>query len=139
MGYSKKTNIALWIGQWLVALFFIVASGAPKLLLPPEMLPMPIPLPAAFITFIGVSEVLGGLGLILPGLFHIRTGLTPLAGLGLVVVTASATVYNLAAGVPGSAVFAASLGLVVAAIAYGRWRLAPLASSSPRPALGAAK
>ncbi len=139
MGYSKKAHIALWIAQWLVGLFFILASGAPKLLLPPEMLPMAIPLPAAFITFIGVSEVLGGLGLILPGLFRIRTGLTPLAGVGLIVVTVSATVYNLAAGLPGSALFAATLGLIVAGIAYARWRLAPLASASRQPALGAAK
>ena len=112
MGYSKKTNIALWIGQWLVALFFIVASGAPKLLLPPEMLPMPIPLPAAFITFIGVSEVLGGLGLILPGLFHIRTGLTPLAGLGLVVVTASAAGVRVSATAMGGGVSASAAGRV---------------------------
>jgi DoxX-like protein len=121
---------ALWIVQWLLALFFVLASGAPKLLLPPETLPMPIPLPGLFIRFIGVAEVLGGLGLILPGLLHIRPGLTPLAAAGLVLVTISATVYNLAAGQVESAVFAVAVGLLAAFVAYGRWRLAPLRGSS---------
>jgi uncharacterized membrane protein YphA (DoxX/SURF4 family) len=72
-------NRALWIVEGLLAVFFALASGAPKLLLPPEALPMPIPLPGWFMTFTGVAEILGGLGLILPGLTRIRPGLTPLA------------------------------------------------------------
>ena len=90
-------NRALWIVQGLLALFFALGSGAPKLVLPPEALPMPIPLPGPFLRFIGVAEVLGGLGLILPGLTRTRPGLTPLAA-GLVLVTIGATVYQLAAG-----------------------------------------
>jgi uncharacterized membrane protein len=120
-------NRALWIVQGLLALFFVLGSGAPKLLLPAEMLPPPpIPLPDWFVLFIGVAEVLGGLGLILPGLLKIRPGLTPLAAAGLVVVTIGATIYQLAAGQPESAVFAAAVGLLCAFVAYGRWRLAPL-------------
>src|SRR6266566_1615276 len=107
MKNSNKTNIVLWIVQGLLALFFALGSGAPKLLLPMEMLPLPLALPEAFVRFIGTAEVLGALGLILPGLTHIRTGLTPLAALGLVIVTVSATVYQLAAHQPGNAVFAA--------------------------------
>jgi DoxX-like family len=116
---------ALWIVQGLLALFFILGSGAPKLLLPAETLPLPIPLPGWFVWFIGVAEVLGGLGLILPGVLRIRPGLTPLAAAGLVLVTIGATVYQLAAGQVGSALFAMVVGLLCAFIAYGRWRLAP--------------
>jgi hypothetical protein len=116
---------ALWIVQGLLALFFALGSGAPKLLLPAETLPMPIPLPGWFVRFIGVAEVLGGLGLILPGLLRIRPGLTPLAAAGLVLVTIGATVYQVAAGQVGSAVFAVVVGLLCAFIAYARWRLAP--------------
>jgi len=115
-------NRALWIVQGLLALFFAVGSGAPKLLLPPETLPMPIPLPYAFILFIGVAEVLGGIGLVLPMLLRIRPGLTPLAALGLVAITIGATGYQLLAGSPGSAVFAAVVGLLCAFVAYGRRR-----------------
>jgi hypothetical protein len=116
---------ALRIVQVLLGLFFALGSGAPKLLLPPETLPMPLPLPGLFVRFIGVVEVLGSLGLILPGLLHIRPGLTPLAAAGLVLVTIGATVYQLAAGQPESAMFAVVVGLLAAFVAYGRWRLAP--------------
>ena len=66
--YPKGANLTLWIGQWLLALFFALASGAPKLFLPVEMLGMPLPLPIAFVKFIGTAEVLGALGVLLPGL-----------------------------------------------------------------------
>ena len=124
-------NLALWIAQVLLGLFFALGSGAPKLLLPPEMLPLPIPLPRLFVLFIGVAEVLGGLGLILPGLLGIRPGLAPLAAAGLVLLMIGATVYQVAAGQVESALFAATVGLVCAFVAYGRWRLAP-----HRPAAG---
>ena len=119
------TTYALWILQVLLGLFFALGSGAPKLLLPPEALPLPIPLPAPFLWFIGVAEVLGGLGLILPGLLRVRPGLTPLAAAGLVLLTICATVYQLAAGQPESALFAVAMGLLAAFVAYGRWRLRP--------------
>ena len=120
-------NRALWIVQGLLALFFALASGAPKLLLPPETLPpMPIELPHAFILFIGVAEVLGALGLILPGITHIRPGLTPLAAAGLTIITIGATGYWLLAGdALGNAAFAAVMALLCAFVAYGRSKLVP--------------
>lgn len=119
-------NRVLWILQVLLALFFALASSAPKLLLPPEMLPpMPIPLPRAFVIFIGVAELLGAVGLILPGLLHIRPGLTPLAAAGLVLVCSGGAGYQLLTDEPGNAVFAIVLGLICAFVAYGRWKLAP--------------
>src|SRR4051794_12892797 len=132
---SPIMNRALWIVQVLLGLFFALASGAPKLLLPADALPMPIPLPYAFILFIGVAEVLGGLGLILPGLTHIRPGLTPLAAAGLVLVTIGATIYQLAAGAPGNAVFAVVIGLLVAFVGYGRWQIIPHRASTRQPVL----
>jgi lysozyme family protein len=90
---------------------------------------MPLPLPEAFIRFIGTAEVLGALGLILPGLTHIRTGLTPLAALGLVVVATSGAVYQLAAQQPVNAVLALIIALLAGIVAYGRWRVKPLSSA----------
>src|SRR5262249_51081619 len=58
-------NYALWIVQALLALLFLFAGGM-KLVLPLEALTGSIPMPGAFLRFIGVCEVLGGLGLILP-------------------------------------------------------------------------
>ena len=88
---AKRTNAALWGGQWLLGLFFALGSGAPKLLLPAERLNMPLELPGWFVVFVGMAEVLGGLGLVLPGLLRVRPGLTPLAAAGLVLVTVGAT------------------------------------------------
>jgi hypothetical protein len=135
MRNSKRLSAVLWTMQGLLALFFVLGSGAPKLLLPPELLAsaMPIPLSSLFLHFIGVCEVLGGLGLILPGLLRIRPGLTPLAATGLVLLTICATMYQLAAGQPESAVFALAIGLLAALVAYGRWRVAPLRCAAPRP------
>lgn len=120
-------NRGLWTLQVLLGLFFALASGAPKLLLPPETLPeMPIPLPRAFVLFIGVAEVLGALGLVLPGLTHIRPALTPLAATGLAVITIGATGYWLLAGdALGNAAFAAVMTLLLAFVAYGRSQVAP--------------
>jgi hypothetical protein len=131
---SKNFGRALWTVQALLALFFAFGSGAPKLLLPLESLPMPIPLPGPFILFIGTCEVLGAIGLILPGVLRIRPGVTPVAAAALVALTLCATVYQLAAGEVGSALFAVFIGLLAAFVAYGRWRLAPLGAER-RPSL----
>jgi hypothetical protein len=88
--------------------------------------PNQIVLPGLFIRFIGVVEVLGALGLILPGLLRIRPGLTPLAAAGLVVVMAGATALTLAGDGVAPSLFPLAMGLLAAFVAYGRRRwLAP--------------
>ena len=62
---------ALWIVQGLLALIFLFAGGM-KLVQPLEVLTEQTPLPGLFVRFIGVAEVLGALGVILPGLLRIR-------------------------------------------------------------------
>ena len=123
---SKKLNALLWTLQGLLALFIGLASGAPKLLLPAEAVPMPIPLSPDFLHFIGVCEVLGALGLILPGVLRIRPGVTVLAAAGIALLTVCAAVYQVMAGQPESAVFALVIGALAAFVAYGRRRLQPL-------------
>lgn len=78
-------NYALWIVQGLLAIVFLF-SGGMKLVLPIEAMTRQMPLPGLFLRFIGVAEVLGAIGLILPGLLRIRQGLTPLAAAGLVII-----------------------------------------------------
>ena len=74
-------NVALWIVQGLLAAVFLLAGGA-KLVLPLDQMTGPVALPGWFLRFIGLAEVLGALGLVLPGLLRIRTGLTSLAAAG---------------------------------------------------------
>ena len=134
MSYPRKTSIGLWVLQAFLALFFILGSGAPKLVftlfLSSSELPMPIPLPDWFLLFIGLCEVSGGLALLVPGITGIRTGLTPLAGVCLFALTVCATVYQLMAAAPGNAVFAIVMGLLCLVVAYGRSRVAPHSGAS---------
>jgi len=112
---------ALWIVQGLLALLFLFAGGM-KLVLPIEEMTKQIPLPGWFMRFIGVAEVLGGLGLILPGLTGIRPGLTPLAAAGLIIIMIGATLVTLTTSGVAPALFPLVTGLLLAFVAYGRWR-----------------
>ena len=120
---------ALWIVQGLLALIFLFAGGM-KLILPIEEMTKDVPLPGPFLRFIGVAEMLGALGLILPGLLRIRPGLTPLAALGLVIIMIGATAVTLATMDAALALIPLVVGLLAAFVAYGRWRLAPLSTGS---------
>src|SRR5437660_11261771 len=85
----------------------------------------PVALPGWFLRFLGMAEVLGAFGLVLPGLLRIKPGLTPLAAAGLTIIMIGATVINLMGGDVGPAVLTVVTGLLAAFVAYGRWRLAP--------------
>jgi uncharacterized membrane protein YphA (DoxX/SURF4 family) len=122
-------NIALWIIQILLALLFLFAGGT-KLVLPIEVLtsmgsPNQIPLPGLLIRFIGVCEVLGALGLILPGLLRIRPGLTPLAAAGLVIIMIGATALSIAGDGVVAGVVPLIVGILCGFVAYGRSKLVP--------------
>lgn len=122
-------NIALWIIQVLLALLFLFAGGT-KLVLPAETLykmgsPNQIILPGLLLKFIGVCEVLGALGLILPGLFRKRPSLTPLAAVGLVIIMIGAVVLTVAADGVAAGVAPLIVGALCAFVAYGRSSLVP--------------
>lgn len=114
-----NNNRALWIVQGLLAALFLFV-GIGKLLAPAEVLTAQFPFPAEFIRFIGVCEILGACGLILPGLTGIRRELTPLAAAGLVIIMIGATVSTLAIGGGMLALSTVLIGLLAAYVAYGR-------------------
>ena len=123
---------ALWLVQGLLAALFLFAGGV-KFVLPVELLEQG-GLPAAFLLFIGAAEVLGALGLVLPGLLRIRPGLTPPAAAGLVIIMSGATGLTLAGGAGAGALVPMVVGLLAAFVAYGRGRLAPQRGRAGRPA-----
>ena len=125
---------SLWIVQAVLAIVFLFAGGT-KLALPLEELSGQFPLPGPFLRFLGVVEVLGALGLVLPGLLRIRPGLTPLAAAGLTIVMVGAVTITVASGAVASALFPLAVGLLAAFVAYGRQRTAPLHGSFRRPVL----
>lgn len=120
---------ALWIIQTLLGLLFLF-SGSMKFVMSVADMTKDTPWMAGwFLHFIGVMEILGGLGLILPSALRIRPGLTPLAAAGLVIIMIGATVITLGTMGIGPAMLPLIVGILCVFVAYGRWRLAPL---SPR-------
>jgi uncharacterized membrane protein YphA (DoxX/SURF4 family) len=121
-------NRTLWTLQILLALLFLF-SGAAKFFVPADQMTqgMPAWISISFLHFIGVCEMLGGIGLVLPGLLHIKPGLTPLAAACLTIIVIGATVVTLMAGMFATALLPLVTAILAAFIAYGRWRLAPLA------------
>jgi len=121
-------NIVLWIIQILLTLLFLFAGGtklfmseaALKQMAPPNSIVLPILL----LRFIGLCEVLGALGLILPGITRIRRGLTPLAACGLLIIMIGAVVTTVMGLGAAAAITPLVAGVLCALVAYGRrdWR-----------------
>lgn len=119
-------NIALWILQVLLAAVF-AAHGWMLVSPPPELLPViNEQLGVAFRLFLGVAEIAGAIGVVLPAITRIMPWLTSLAAGSLGFVVASATVLHVARNEIGSAVITAILFLMAAFVAYARWRVRPI-------------
>src|SRR5215831_13995936 len=73
---------------------------------------------------------------ILPALLRILPGLTPLAAAGLLIDMVAATIYTLTYFGPAMVLITLLAGALCAFVAYGRWRVAPVARRMhPTPAL----
>ena len=127
---SKGWTIALWVAQGLLAALFLMA-GLMKLTQPVDALAQQLPwvtsVPELLVRFIGLAELAGALGLVLPAALRVQPRLTVLAALGLVAVMVLATLFHVTRGelsvVPMNVVIAAHAGFV----AWGRTRKAPIA------------
>jgi putative oxidoreductase len=119
-------NITLWVLQVLLAVAF-VAHGLLFLVPPPEIAAqMNASLPRWFQVFLGIAEVLAGVGLTLPGVTRILPWLVPAAAVGVMIVMISATAWHLVRSEFSSAAITAVLLAMATFTAYGRWRIAPI-------------
>lgn len=133
----KNRNRALWTAQILVALLFVFA-GSMKFIMPADKMQQgPIVFPLGFLYFIGVCEVLGGFGLVLPGATRIATSLTTFAAAGLTIIMIGATTVSILGMGVAAGIFPAVVGIITTWIAYSRARVVPLATA-PRRVLQAA-
>jgi uncharacterized membrane protein YphA (DoxX/SURF4 family) len=121
---TMRKNVTLWVIQGLLAALFLFA-GVMKLVMPIEAMAGPVALPGLLLRFVGVAETLGAVGLILPGLLRIHRELTPLAAFGLVIIMAAATVITAMGGTFAPALVPLFVGLLAAAVAFGRTQTAP--------------
>lgn len=97
---SSLLHITLWIVQVLLAAMFL-AVGLMKTATPIEELAQTMPLAGdmpILTRFIGVVEILGGLGLILPAALRIIPKITAWAAAGLALIMIFALIFHLSRG-----------------------------------------
>jgi uncharacterized membrane protein len=127
---SKGLRVGLWVVQGLLAATFL-AAGLMKATAPLEQMEASMPWVSGAmgpaVRVIGVVEVLGALGLILPAATRIKPSLTPLAAIGLTTVMALASITHLVRGEVQMLPVTALLGGLAALVAWGRSRKAPIA------------
>lgn len=120
-------NILLWIIQILLALLFLFAGVTKFFITAEAMQQMPGPhMSLNFLRFIGVVEIIGGLGVILPSLLKIRPGLAPLAAIGLLIVMIGAVVITVTGQGIAAGIIPFCVGILCAFVAYGRLKVAPI-------------
>ena len=116
---TKRTNVTLWTIQMLLAALFLFA-GTMKFVMPIEAMTREVALPGAFLHFIGIAEIVGALGLVLPGLLRVHRELTSLAAVGLVVIMSGATTLTVSGPNPAQAATPLIVGLLLVLIAHRR-------------------
>lgn len=126
---TKSTNVRLWIAQSLLATLFLFA-GVMKLVMPIDALELQAQLPGAFLRLIACAEILGALGLVLPGIFRVRTELTSLAATGLVLIMTGASVIGIERGQIGGAIIPFVIGCIATFVAIRRWQWHPARESA---------
>ncbi|HEY1587446.1 MAG TPA: DoxX family protein [Polyangia bacterium] len=116
-------NLALWIVQVLVGAAFVFA-GLFKVTKPIPELAQRMKWVAALpglVRFIGVSELAGGIGLVVPWAMHIAPILTPIAAAALVVVMILAAGFHIKRQEWPETVPSLVLGALSAFVAWGRF------------------
>lgn len=117
-------NVFLWIVQIVLAAAFVLA-GVMKATQPKEKLTPNLPWVEDFslgtVRLIGVAELLGGLGLILPAATGIAPVLTPIAATCLAVVMVLAAITHIRRKEPSGVAVNAVLFLLAAFVAWGRF------------------
>ncbi|SIT76358.1 DoxX-like family protein [Yoonia rosea] len=126
---SKGANISIWAAQVIGSALFLM-SGAMKLFTPiPElaaMMPWAGEYSEGFVRFIGVVDLAGGLGLLLPSLTRIMPRLTVVAAAACVLLQILAILFHASRGefevLPLNVVYIGCALIVL----WGRGRKAPI-------------
>lgn len=131
MNEMTVLNLVLWSVQGFLALFFL-AAGAPKLIgRGIEKWTGFSDLPRPLVIFIGFTEILGAVGLVLPMATGILPWLTPLAAIGLAITVLMAAGFHLRADERLPALETGLWASTAAVVAIGRWDLFAAGSEVP--------
>lgn len=127
---KSTLNIVLWVVQALLALGYLNAgflkTFRPIQEIAPTIFWVPS-VPETLVRIIGVSELLGAVGLNLPALLKIRPQLTTLAAAALSLVMVLANIFHIARGEFFVLPMAGLFLVLDAFVAYGRWKWSPIA------------
>ena len=130
---SRTLHVALWLVQiGLAALFLLVGYThalspiAVAIARAPWVASLPVPL----VRFIGVAELAGALGILLPAATRIQPRLTALAAAGLATVMGLAVPFHMMRGESREIAINLGLGALAAFVAWGRMRRAPIGARS---------
>jgi putative oxidoreductase len=121
---ERGQHIALWFTQGLLAVFFGLA-GAMHGVFPVAEVAKSAPwaddVPVALLRSIGVAELAGAVGVIVPAVMRARSPLTAWAALGLMTIMLLAAVFHLSRGEPAMIVVNLAVAAMAAFVAWGRW------------------
>jgi len=130
---SKALNISLWVAQGILAAMFLMA-GAMKSTQPVEQLATSLPwvtqVPVALVRFIGISEFLGAVGLLLPSILRIQPKLTVWAAIGIATIMLFALIFHIIKGEFSVIGMNIVIGLIAAFVAWGRTKKVPIQPKS---------
>ena len=128
-GHSRAMGISLWITQGLLCVAFGMA-GYMKLLTPMDelgkVMPWTLDVPFLLVRFIGLCEIAGAIGILLPAITRIRPELTPQAGMGLATLTVLAILFHVSRGEFQMVVPPLILGALAYFVAWGRYYSEPI-------------
>jgi hypothetical protein len=126
---SKALRTSLWVVQALLSVLFS-GAGLWKLFTPIPKLAAMIPwagqVPEAFLHAIGVVDLCGGIGILLPALTRIKPGLTVLAALGCAALQVCAIVFHISRGEAARTPFNFVLVALSVFVYWGRHFRAPI-------------
>ena len=126
---GKGWNIAFWILQGLLTVQFLMIGGS-KLATPIETQAAKYAwvatVPEGLVRFIGVMEVLGALGLLLPSITRIKPKLTGAAAIGLATIMLLAIPFHISRGEGGVIPINVVFGSLMAFVAWGRLKKSPI-------------
>jgi uncharacterized membrane protein YphA (DoxX/SURF4 family) len=118
-------NIVLWVMQAVLAAVFL-SAGLPKITKPKEELVAPMgqwvnSFPGPGIKLLGLVEVLGAVGLVVPPLVGIAPVLAPVAAVGIVLIMIGAIVAHARESAGSKITMNVVLSVLAVVVAWGRF------------------
>lgn len=112
-------NVILWILQGLLAAMFLM-TGFQKFKKPKEKESS-----SAGMVLIGLAELLGAIGLILPGALNVAPVLTGIAAIGIALIMLFAAIFHLRRKETNGIVMTVVLFIIALFLIIGRFNLEP--------------